>query len=111
MTDPMTDTITVAFRMNLFPGKAEEYRRRHDDIWPELAALLKEAGVSDYSIWLDDETHHLFAVLKRRADHGMDSLPAEAVVRRWWDYMADIMETEPDHTPVQVPLHRMFHLA
>lgn len=103
-------TETFAFRMNLFPGQAEEYKRRHDAIWPELAALLKQAGVSDYSIWLDEETHHLFGVLKRTADHGMDRLPLEPVVRRWWDMMADIMETEADHTPVQVPLLKMFHL-
>lgn len=103
-------TETLAFRMILFPGQAEEYRRRHDAIWPELAALLRQAGVSDYSIWLDEETNHLFAVLKRTEDHRMDGLPAEAVVRRWWDYMADIMQTEADHTPVQVPLQKMFHL-
>lgn len=103
-------TETIAFRMNLHPGKAAEYRRRHDEIWPELAVLLKQAGVCDYSIWLDEETHHLFAVLKRSAGHLMDTLPTEAVVRRWWDYMADIMETEADNTPVQVPLHKMFHL-
>lgn len=101
---------TVAFRMNLFPGQAEEYKRRHDAIWPELAALLKEAGVSDYSIWLDEDTHHLFGVLKREEEHGMDRLPLEPVVRRWWDMMADIMETETDNTPVQVPLRKMFHL-
>ncbi len=103
-------TETFAFRMNLFPGQAEEYKRRHDAIWPELAALLKQAGVSDYSIWLDEATHHLFGVLKRTEDHGMDRLPLEPVVRRWWDMMADIMETEADHTPVQVPLQKMFHL-
>lgn len=101
---------TVAFRMNLFPGQAEEYKRRHDAIWPELAALLKEAGVSDYSIWLDEDTHHLFAVLKREEEHGMDRLPLEPVVRRWWDMMADIMETETDNTPVQLSLRKMFHL-
>lgn len=104
-------TETIAFRMNLHPGKAAEYRRRHDEIWPELAALLRQAGVSDYSIWLDEETHHLFAVLKRSDGHRMDGLPTEAVVRRWWDYMADIMETEADNTPVQVPLRKMFHLT
>ena len=103
-------TETIAFRINLFPGQQEEYRKRHDEIWPELAALLREAGVSDYSIWLDEETNHLFAVLKRTPNHRMDVLPAEAVVRRWWDHMADIMETEPDNTPVQVPLRKMFHL-
>jgi L-rhamnose mutarotase len=99
-----------AFRMNLNPGQAAEYKRRHDEIWPELAALLREAGVSDYSIWLDEETHHLFAILTRTDDHGMDALPSSAVVRKWWDYMADVMETLPDNTPVQVPLAKMFHL-
>lgn len=103
-------TETFAFRMNLFPGQADEYQRRHDAIWPELAELLRQAGVSDYSIWLDEETNHLFGVLKRTEDHGMDRLPLEPVVRRWWDMMADIMETEADNTPVQVPLRKMFHL-
>jgi L-rhamnose mutarotase len=101
---------TIAFRMNLNRGQAEEYRRRHDEIWPELAALLKEAGARDYSIWLDEETHHLFAVLKRPEDHRMDRLPQEAIVRKWWDYMADIMAVEADNTPVQVPLVKMFDL-
>ena len=101
---------TIAFRMILHPGQSAEYKRRHDAIFPELAALLKASGVSDYSIWLDEETHHLFAILKRRPDHGMDALPKDAIVRRWWDFMADIMAVEPDHTPVQVPLVRMFHL-
>jgi L-rhamnose mutarotase len=99
-----------AFRMNLNPGQAAEYKRRHDEIWPELAALLREAGVSDYSIWLDEETNHLFAVLTRTDDHGMDALPSNAIVRRWWDHMTDVMETLPDNTPVQVPLVKMFHL-
>jgi L-rhamnose mutarotase len=100
----------IAFRMNLNRGQAEEYKRRHDEIWPELAALLKQAGASDCSIWLDEETHHLFGILKRPEDHTMDRLPKEAIVRKWWDYMADIMAVEPDNTPVQVPLVRMFHL-
>ncbi|WP_163270364.1 L-rhamnose mutarotase [Chelativorans alearense] len=99
-----------AFRMNLDPGQAAEYKRRHDEIWPELAALLREAGVSDYSIWLDEETHHLFAILTRADGHKMDALPANEVVRRWWDHMADIMETLADNEPVQVPLRKMFHL-
>ncbi|UUP16775.1 L-rhamnose mutarotase [Nitratireductor thuwali] len=99
-----------AFRMNLNPGQAAEYKRRHDEIWPELAALLREAGVSDYSIWLDEETCHLFAILSRAEDHAMDALATNAIVRRWWDYMADIMETRPDNEPVQVPLKKMFHL-
>jgi L-rhamnose mutarotase len=99
-----------AFRMRLNPGCEAEYRRRHDAIWPELAALLKDAGISDYSIHLDRETGLLFGVLWRRDDHGMDALPGHPVMRRWWDHMADIMETAPDNAPVAVPLETVFHL-
>ena len=101
---------TIAFRMVLNAGQKAEYQRRHDEIWPELVALLKGAGVSDYSIWLDEETNHLFAILKRPGDHGMDALPKEALMRKWWDYMADVMTVEADNMPVQVPLTRVFHM-
>ncbi|WP_423209781.1 L-rhamnose mutarotase [Paracoccus yeei] len=99
-----------AFRMRLNPGMADEYRRRHDAIWPELVALLRDAGVRDYSILLDPETDALFAVLWRTDDHRMDDLPAHPVMRRWWAHMADIMATQPDGAPVAVPLVPMFHL-
>lgn len=99
-----------AFRMRLHPGMAEEYRRRHEALWPDLAALLREAGIRDYSIHLDPETHLLFGVLKRPADHGMDALPAHPVMKRWWAHMADLMETHADDSPVAVPLVPMFHL-
>lgn len=100
----------IAFRMQLHPGHEEEYRRRHDAIWPELAALLRAAGVSDYSIHLDRETGALFARLTRTDDHGMAALPLDPVMRRWWAHMADIMETLPDGAPLSVPLVPMFHL-
>ena len=99
-----------AFRMQLHPGMAEEYRRRHEAIWPELVALLKLAGIEDYSIHLDLETHALFGVLWRRDDHGMEDLPHHPVMRRWWAHMADLMETHPDGAPVARPLQPMFHL-
>ena len=99
-----------AFRMRLNPGMAAEYRRRHDAIWPELVALLKDAGVEDYSIHLDPETDALFGVLWRRDDHGMEDLPAHPVMRRWWAHMADIMAVNPDGSPLAVPLVPMFHL-
>ena len=99
-----------AFRMMPNPGAAEEYRRRHDAIWPELVALLRDAGVSDYSIHLDPETNALFGMLTRPEDHGMDDLPAHPVMRRWWAHMADLMQTHPDDAPVAVPLVPMFHL-
>ena len=100
-----------AFRMQLKPGMAEEYRRRHDAIWPELADLLREAGIHDYSIFLDPETGALFATLKLRDDNRRDELPGHPVMRRWWDHMADIMEVEPDNKPREWPLVPMFHLA
>jgi len=99
-----------AFRMRLNPGCEEEYRRRHDAIWPELVDLLKQAGIEDYSIHLDRETHMLFGVLWRRADHGMDELPSHPVMRRWWAHMADIMQTHPDGAPVAEPLVTVFHM-
>lgn len=100
----------IAFRMTLNPGQAAEYERRHDEIWPELVEMLKDAGVSDYSIWLDPETHHLFATLIRSDNHTMDALPETEIVQRWWAMMADIMETNPDNSPVQVELRRVFQL-
>lgn len=99
-----------AFKMTLTPGCEAEYRKRHDAIWPELSQLLKEAGVSDYSIHLDRETHTLFAVLWRRDDHTMDALPDHPVMQRWWAHMADIMETRDDNEPVATPLETVFHL-
>jgi L-rhamnose mutarotase len=101
---------TVAFRMKLFPGNADEYRRRHDAIWPELVDALHAAGVSYYRIFLDEATNCLFAILKRRRDHTMDRLPQTDVVRRWWAMMSDIMETNPDQSPVEQPLAPMFSM-
>jgi L-rhamnose mutarotase len=96
--------------MRLNPGAKVEYRKRHDEIWPELVALLKDAGVSDYSIHLDEETGTLFGVLWRADDHRMDDLPNAPVMRKWWAHMADIMETNADNEPVSVPLESVFHM-
>jgi L-rhamnose mutarotase len=98
-----------AFKMFLNPGQQAEYRRRHDAIWPELSALLTKAGVRNYSIYLEAETGTLFAYLERDADHRMDDLPHDPVMRRWWDSMADLMRTEAG-VPVAVPLPEMFHM-
>jgi L-rhamnose mutarotase len=100
----------IAFRMSLKPGCVAEYRRRHDEIWPELVATLKAAGVRDYSIHHDPETDTLFATLWRKDDHGMDALPEQDVMRRWWAAMAPLMETNPDGSPVSLPLPTLFHL-
>jgi len=99
-----------AFKMQLNPGCEDEYRRRHDAIWPELAALLRDAGVSDYSIHLDRDTNLLFGVLWRRDDHSMDAMPHSAVLQKWWAHMADIMQTRPGNEPVATPLVCLFHM-
>jgi L-rhamnose mutarotase len=99
-----------AFKMKLRPGQVAEYKRRHAAIWPELVDLLKSAGLSDYSIFLDEETHTLFAVQKQSGASSQD-LGSEPVVQRWWAYMADIMETNPDNSPVAVTLPEVFHLS
>ena len=100
-----------AFTMQLLPGKLEEYRQRHDQIWPDLVELLQQAGISDYSIHLNESTGVLFAMLTRTDNHCMHALPDHPVMQRWWAHMADIMETNDDGSPVAKPLTEMFYLA
>ena len=100
----------LAFKMRLHPGQAAEYRRRHDAIWPELSQALHDAGIRDYSIFLDEDTHLLFAVLRRAPGHRTDTLPALPVMQRWWRHMADIMQTDADGSPWQRGLAPMFHM-
>ena len=100
-----------AWTMQIKPGNEAEYKKRHDEIWPELSAALTEAGVRDYAIFLERDTGKLFAVQKVTDDHTADDLPAHPVVRKWWDYMADLMETHPDHRPTEGPLEEVFYMA
>ena len=100
-----------AFKMQLNPGMEAEYIRRHDAIWPELVTLLREAGISNYSIHLDRRTMTLFGYLERGEDHGLDDLPAHPVMRKWWAYMGDIMATNPDGSPIAIPLVETFYMA
>ena len=99
-----------AFKMKLKPGFAAEYKKRHDEIWPELAKVLHDAGISDYSIFLDEETLTLFAVQNLADQNTAAKLPKHPVVRKWWDSMAPLMETHPDHSPVCGELREVFHL-
>ncbi|MCR5723838.1 MAG: L-rhamnose mutarotase [Treponema sp.] len=99
-----------AFRMKLKPGFADEYKKRHDAIWPELKKAITESGVYDYSIYLDEETLSLFAVQKVKDGGNPDVQKEMAIVRKWWDMMADIMDVNPDNSPVCVDLRPMFHM-
>jgi len=100
----------IAFRMTLQPGQAAEYEKRHDEIFPELVTAIQAAGVSDYSIWLDPQSNHLFGILTRADDHTLDALPDTDIMKRWWAFMCDIMDSHPDNSPVQVPLKQVFFL-
>jgi L-rhamnose mutarotase len=99
-----------AFKMQLKKGYEAEYKKRHDEIWPELSRLLKEAGISDYSIFLDPETLILFGFQKLAPGNTADALAGEAIMRKWWNYMKDLMETNPDGSPVCKDLREVFHL-
>ena len=100
----------VAFKMKLFKGFEEEYKKRHDALWPELKQLLKETGIAEYSIFLDETNNSLLGVLKATDPASLDNLPAHPVMQRWWAYMKDIMESNPDNSPVSIPLQEVFYM-
>lgn len=100
----------VGFTMKLNPGQQEIYKKRHDEIWPELVQLLKDTGIYDYSIFLDEETSILFGTYKLKDGQSADDLPKQAIMQKWWAYMRDIMETNPDHSPVSIPLTDVFYM-
>ena len=100
-----------AFKMKLKPGNVAEYKKRHDEIWPELSREIRAAGISDYSIFLDEETLMLFAVQKLSDKNSAAALPNSPIVRRWWDSMSPLMEVHPDNSPVATPLREVFHLG
>lgn len=99
-----------AFKMKLKPGFKDEYKKRHDEIWPKLSHVLADAGVSDYSIYLDEETNTLFAFQKLALGHTANDLPNNQVVQKWWDFMSDIMEYDHDNAPVAIDLEEMFYM-
>jgi L-rhamnose mutarotase len=100
----------LAFKMYLNEGQKEEYKKRHNALWPELHTLLKNAGVSEYSIFLDEETSILFAFQKVSGEGGSQDLGQTEIVKKWWAFMADIMKTNPDNSPVSIPLEEVFYM-
>jgi len=100
----------IAFTMKLFPGNAAEYKKRHEALWPELQLLLKDAGIEDYSIFLDENTNLLFGYLRIAHSAKLDELRDHAIMKTWWAYMKDIMETNRDNSPVSIPLQEVFYL-
>ena len=104
------ETKRFGFKMKLLPGFKEEYRKRHDRIWPELEKLLKDEGIGNYSIFLDEETNTLFAYQEQSGESSSQDLGTTEIVKKWWKYMADIMETNPDNSPVSIPLEEVFYM-
>ena len=100
----------IAFKMKLFQGREDEYRRRHNEIWDELKELLKQAGIADYSIFFDETTNDLFGYLTIDDVKKLDALPNEPIMKKWWAYMKDIMETNGDNSPLTIPLKEVFYL-
>lgn len=99
-----------AFKMYLKPGCEAEYEKRHNEIWPELKKLLSDNGVYDYSIFWDKETNLLFACQKVKGEESSQDMGSNPIVQKWWDYMADIMDTNPDNSPVSIPLKEVFRM-
>ena len=96
--------------MKLLPGFKEEYRKRHREIWPELVTLLKNEGIGNYSIFLDEETNILFAYQEQSGESTSQDLGSTEIVKKWWKFMADIMETNPDNSPLTYPLDQVFFM-
>ena len=99
-----------AFVMMLRPGFHEEYERRHNPIWPELEAVLKDHGVSNYSIFLERNTDRLFAYAEIESEERWQQIAETEVCRRWWAHMKDLMVTNPDNSPSATDLDEIFHL-
>jgi L-rhamnose mutarotase len=100
----------LAFKMKLNEGQKKAYIKRHNELWPELKKLLKDNGVSEYSIFLDEETNILFAFQKVSGEGGSQDLANNEIVKKWWDFMADIMEVNPDNSPISIPLEELFYM-
>ena len=100
----------VAFKMFLKPGFAVEYKKRHELIWPELKQLLISDGIEEYYIFLDEQTNELFAFLKKNVNPGADSRGNNEVLKKWWTYMKDIMNTNEDNSPLKTELLEVFSL-
>ena len=98
------------FKMKLYPGQEAEYEKRHNEMWDDMIALIHEYGGKNYSIFLDRETLTLFGYIEIENDELWDQRMESAINKKWWDYMADIMETNSDNSPVSVDLIPLFHL-
>jgi L-rhamnose mutarotase len=100
----------IAYRMKVHPGQHAEYERRHNPIWPELEAMLKDHGVQSYSIYLDDATGDLFAFVEIESLERWQAIPGTAICRKWWAHNEPLMEYNADCTPATWELREVFHI-
>ena len=98
------------FKMKLYEGMAEEYEKRHNELWPEMKEMIHEYGGRNYTIFLDKDTLTLFGYIEVESEEKWAKSSDTEICRKWWDYMADIMETNPDNSPVEIPIKEVFHL-
>jgi L-rhamnose mutarotase len=104
------ETEVIAFRMTLVNGQIELYRKRHDEIWPELEAALRAAGVVEYRIFNQQGSDDLFAVMRRKKAHSLNALATSSLMRRWWEMMADVTVTGSDGVPIQAELAQVYEM-
>ncbi len=100
----------IAFKMKLFEGNVEEYKKRHNPIWIELKEVLINHGVRSYSIFLDKDTNNLFGYAEVSDLKQWEEVANTDICRKWWDYMAPLMEVNEDNSPVSVELEEVFHI-
>ncbi|MBQ9132453.1 MAG: L-rhamnose mutarotase [Clostridia bacterium] len=98
------------FKMHLYEGMEVEYKRRHDALWTEMKEMIHRFGGKNYSIFLDHQTNTLFGYIEIESEEEWEKSAQTAICKKWWDYMADIMDTNPDNSPVSTDLTPVFHL-
>ena len=98
------------FTMRLKKGAEEEYRRRHDALWPEMKQIMLDSGIVYYSISLDPATNILYAIqFIDEAGKSAEGVRHNPAVRRWSQYMSDIVESDADGNQILNPLEEMFY--
>ena len=102
--------VRKGFKMQLFPGQEAEYEKRHNQLWPEMKEMIHNYGGHNYSIYLDKDTKVLYGYIEVEDEARWAESANDPVCRKWWDFMADIMETNPDNSPVSIDVHPVFHL-
>lgn len=98
------------FVMSVNAGCEIEYERRHRPIWKELHEVLSAHGVHNYSIFLHPETRQLFGYLEYEDEARLAAIAKTEVCQRWWKYMADMMPSNPDNSPVAMDIKEVFHI-